>query len=73
MLIDKNGCTWRPHPLVLGEFQILLDEDKTQVWSDADLMPEDGPFTVVCDLRPCRICPVESSYDYLPELVRHLT
>lgn len=68
ILRDKNSCTWRPNPLAPGEYQILIEE--TRSWSDADLLPEDGPFIAVCDLNPCRICPIKATYDDLPELVR---
>lgn len=67
-ITDRDGCTWRPHPLVAVEWQIRLPG--TDTWSDADLLPDDGPFVGVCDLIPCRICPVNATYDELPELVR---
>jgi hypothetical protein len=67
---DKMGSTWRPNPEVEGEWQIKLPG--AEVWSDADLLADDGPFMGMCDLYPCRICPVNATYDELPELVKVL-
>lgn len=61
---DKDGCVWRRHPLVPGEWQILIEE--TQAWSDADLSSDDGPFTGDCQIEACRICSeVRYTYDDL--------
>jgi hypothetical protein len=66
---DRNGCSWRTHPLVPGEWQIQITE--TAPWSDADLLPEDGPFFWTCGVYPCRVCPVMCSYEDLQFYERH--
>lgn len=50
LFTDTDGCVWRHHPEVPGEWQIFIECSRS--WSDADRFPEeDGPLTPLADLE----------------------